>query len=445
MLRNGDPLLGIAALTGWTLLFAGRGVELALLAVLFFPATVDVGLPTHTSTALYALVVFAALVVLLSRGLAPLGASGWLLVLIGVVASAGVALGSTGGQIDIALRPLVMAFALAWMLGKTAHEAPSTYRRVITAVVFVAALVGVLAAYQTAVGDWGLLDEYASGIGYTSDSYFGRPAGTFGHPVVLGAIMAACACLAVSMRVRVYRLLGALCVLGVVLSQSRSAYAALILAGLVMLFARRERRSLSGGEVVGLGAAAVVALAVATRASSWAADALASIGQRLHIAGDQSYIDRTSRIGIAWSRISDSFPHVLFGHGALADHWFVLTGGIGDTSALTFDNYYLVVWYDYGLLGVVALGLMLFAAWRRGGRTARPLVAVVAAEFYFFDASGWPAMLAVVALMLAAVTYDSASGRDELEALDESVPDSVRGFEQPVQGRREKSVIAAGQ
>jgi hypothetical protein len=79
---------------------------------------------------------------------------------------------------------------------------------------------------------------------------------------------------------------------------------------------------------------------------------------------------------------------------------------------------------------------MLFGAWRRGGRTERPLVAVVAAEFYFFDASGWPAMLPVVALMLAAVTYDSASGRDELEALDEGVPDSVRGFEQPVQGRR---------
>jgi hypothetical protein len=406
--RGVDPMiLAAAGAVGWCLLLLGRGMAVPLLATLFVPATVTAPVVHHMSSLVYLVALGGAVLAFVVRGVARLGSSQWVVLFLVLTVALAFGDGSSKHDLLISLRPLATLAALAWLLAKTAREAPDTYRRVVTVAVWCGAAEGVLAVYQVATGTWGWFDKNATSVEYTSFSYAGRAAGTMGHPIVLGAVLSALAVCALTIRpMRFAGRLATFNIVGVALSGSRSSYIALALAVLVMVSARRANRAIKPHQVVGAGILGSLGVLAAGLVSSAAAAAISSLGSRLHIAGDRSLSERTSRISIAWQQIQDTPRTFLFGHGALADQQYITGFGIGDTTALTFDNYYLVVWYDYGLLGVVALVGALLLGFRAGGKLARPLIATAAAEFYFFDASGWPAMLAVVALAFSAVTYD---------------------------------------
>lgn len=402
------------AVPAFLLMLAHRGALMPILVALYFPATIDLGLPFGTITLLYYFCYGALLLHTVRYGVG----KSWraVLVLIPMVAGAlFIGFGHSGftEELSIVGRPLLAAVALALVLVRAAELDPQALRKSLVIALWVGASVAVLAVYQTATDTWPVLDDYASAPQYRSVVYFGRPGGTQGHPIILAAVMTAMVVVAFVLRPRLWRVAAALCALAVVLSGSRSAFLALAVALLMMFLARKERRSLSMKQLVGTGSVAVLGVVLAARLNETVSAQLGSVLERLSLAGDDSADARSDRISAAWLQINASSDNFWLGQGPRADAKYALSRGFGDGgSALTFDNTYLIWWFNYGLIGTVLLVATLVALWRAGGRLSRPLVGIVAAEMLFFDFTGWVAALGLISLAAAAAVYDRDSDPD---------------------------------
>jgi hypothetical protein len=422
LLATGDFRLTAALTAAWTMLLPMRGFALPLLVAIFLPATIDLGLPRPMATMLYLMTFGALALFALRNGLrgGSVAVRIWGPFLTAVVVM-GVAAGGTGSDLAAALRPLVALVALSALAACGATQYPGQFQRLLRIVIYLSAATGLLAIYQVITGGWPILDRLAIAPQYTSATYFGRPGGVMGHPILLGAVLGFSAILCLAIRPRYWRIALTLCLVGVALSGSRSAFAAGAVALLVHAAPGARRLRLSRLVVPGVLIAAAVAFAAPM--SKTLSTQIDSVLGRLSISGDVSYAARGSRSSVAWDIITSHPQWFWFGQGPRADAHYILSRGLGDKLALTFDNYYLIVWFNYGLIGVLALLLALVGAWRTGGRGTKALVAFVAAEMLFFDAAGWVSMLALLALTVGFAAFEALAPRQANDA-----PQSVRQF-----------------
>lgn len=382
-------------------LYAKRygGVAIGIAAVMFIPITVSFGLPIHEVTVGY----FAITAIGFACMVHFPGGTSVTAALIAFMPTAFIALSAMHASARIptiasAIRPWAALAILTLGLRAFAEAQPVAFRTALAPILPLGAAVGALAVYQRTVGGWPVLDELARAPQYTSFSYPGRSGGTLGHPIILGAVMAAVLILIVAMRPKLSWLYVALATVGVLLSGSRSALAALIVVLLVAGMSRtRGRISATTAVVTGW-----TVLLVGTVTYAFGADAvkqsLGDLLERFVLQGDDSAAQRSDRFSVAWNLISESPGTVFTGHGPGYSVTYLSTVDVGFTNAYTFDNTYLSVWVDFGLLALVPLIVSLLIAFTLASLPGKCLLALVATEAMFFDIMSWPGILLLGAL-----------------------------------------------
>jgi O-antigen ligase len=260
-----------------------------------------------------------------------------------------------------------------------------------------------------------VLDTFATSSAFTSASAAGRSVGTVGHPIVYGTFCMVTMCAALGLRGRLWGVPFAAGAVGLVLSGSRSAWIGMAVALVVWWVAHRRRITrrhlyLLAGLAAGVGAAAAIGPRPVRSVLGFVADRLSNL------TGSASATARYHRTAAAMSGIRESAATFLLGRGPQAHVEFFQQVGIDDGLAQTFDNSYLTLWYDFGLLALlVFVAVLAVLLIRARSTTARMLVAGFAAQIWFFDFYVWPSAAATL-LLATALGVGRYDGRAQLRS-----------------------------
>ncbi|SCG72124.1 O-antigen ligase like membrane protein [Micromonospora echinaurantiaca] len=394
-------VLGLAALLVWGLWTPSRLMYALFAVLLLVPVTADPGYPTEPVW----VVLLAATAIALfgriqrfdpDRPLASVGMAGFVLPVTGVVA--GLVHWHGPKTLIVSLIPFVCYAVIGWHVVEEARRDPELVKRVATAVAWLGVPIALLAVYQRASGTWPVLDALATSNAFTSSGGAGRSVGTIGHPIVYGTYCMMSMCVTLALRGRLWQVPFAAGAVGLLLSGSRSAWIGMA-GALLVWYLSQERKVTRRG--VGLVAAFVAAGGVLVLAGPGpvrgAVDILRS--RLSNVTGSSSATARYSRYDVAWSGLWDRVDTVLFGLGPEAHVRYFQQVGIGDFLAQTFDNSYLTLWYDFGLIALLPFVAILVALFVKSrSLAARMLVAAMAAQIFFFDFYLWPCAAAVLIL-----------------------------------------------
>jgi hypothetical protein len=226
-----------------------------------------------------------------------------------------------------------------------------------------------------------------------------------GHPIIFGAISTVGMALALIIKGRFWIVPFVTCLAGLINSGSRSSFLAAGLSLAVYLVSKNRARILTPRNVA---RTFFVAIAVSPFLvfSQSVADIINSISERLNVFGDVSGNARNLRAETATARIFESFETIALGHGALADIRYITSFGLRDSEAPTFDNFYLSLWHNFGLLALLPLIVILFVAFRSGTNGSRIVLVIFASMLFFVDITGWPSLIAIGALAAGIAQLD---------------------------------------
>ncbi|MFI5834918.1 O-antigen ligase family protein [Micromonospora sp. NPDC051300] len=419
VLAGWRPLLagavGLVAVAGWALRTPDR-LNHALFAVLFLvPVTVRLG---GSGKPVWIVLLTATTLALIGRlqrlrpdePLASAGTAAFVLPAAGVLA----ALAHWSGPKDLlfALAPFVCYALITWHVVAEARRDPAAFVRLARFLAWLGVPLALLAIYQRATGAWPVLDELAVSNAFTSSAGAGRSVATTGHPIVYGAYCLMSVCVALTLRGRAWPVPFAAGVVGLLLSGSRSAWIGVGCAAVVWYLARRPRLTRRGVAVAAATAAAAAALALAGPAP--VRDTVDMVRARLtDVGGSSSATARYGRYEVAWDALTDGVDRLLFGLGPEAHVRFFQQVGIGDHLAQTFDNSFLTLWYDLGLLTLLPFVALLVAlVVRARSLAARLLVVGMTAQIFFFDFYLWPCAAAVLILAAGLAVVDQGVDAD---------------------------------
>ncbi|WP_346536175.1 O-antigen ligase family protein [Micromonospora sp. DPT] len=405
-------ILGMAALLVWGVWTPSRLNHTLFAVLLLVPVTADPGYPTKP---VWVVLLAATAIALFGRlqrfhpdaPLASVGMSAFAVPVAGFLA----ALAHWRGPKDLvfALAPFVCYAVIAWHVVAEARRDPQAMKGLARAFAWVGVPVALLAIHQRLTGTWPILDELAISNAFTSSAGGGRSVGTIGHPIVYGTYCMMSMCVAIALRGRLWQVPFAAGAVGLLLSGSRSAWFGIAGAAVVWYLAQERKVTLRG---VGLVAAAVAAgSALVVVGPGPVRGAIEMVRSRLsNMTGSSSATARYSRYDAAWSGLRESYDTVLFGLGPEAHVRFFQQVGIGDYLAQTFDNSYLTLWYDLGLLTLLPfVALLVSLLVRSKSLVARMLVVGIAVQIFFFDFYLWPCAVAVLILAAGlAFSRDSA-------------------------------------
>jgi hypothetical protein len=235
-----------------------------------------------------------------------------------------------------------------------------------------------------------------------------------GHPIIFGAISTVGMALALIIKGRFWIVPFVTCLAGLINSGSRSSFLAAGLSLAVYLVSKNRARILTSKNVARTFFVAIAVSPFLVFFSQSVADITNSISERLIISGDVSGVARSLRAETATARIFESFETIALGHGALADIRYITSFGLRDSEASTFDNFYLSLWHNFGLLALLPLIVILFVAFRSGTNGSRMVLVIFASMLFFVDITGWPSLIAIGALAAGIAQLDV--GTEKLSA-----------------------------
>jgi O-antigen ligase len=402
------------AVLGLGLLTHRRRIATIVAVALLVPVTVNFGYPTAPDWTLIA----ALFVLALGARLASVPEDGWnlppallTLAVPGAILVAGLARWQGVGPLAAGLAPWGCILVLAWLLCTEASQRPARLRRLAQVFSWVGAGIALLAVYQRVTGTWPLLDRYAVDAAFTSRAGPGRSAGVMGHPLIYGTFAMGMACIALAQRFRYWRVAFVANLAGLVLSGTRSAWVGMA-AALVLWYLTRPRKITRRGLAM-TGSALAAGALVWLCGGPFLGSSFDILRDRLsNFTHSQSANARYTRSGAAWHGIRDSVPNLLLGHGPEAHVKFFQTVGVQDGLAQAFDNSYLTLWYDFGLLGLAAFAFLALTVLLRLPSLAGRLVLVAfLVQIYFFDFFLWPCAVMVGVLGAALAVADAPQGR----------------------------------
>jgi hypothetical protein len=425
--------VGAGALLGWVMKDPVR-ITWAIFVVAFtIPVSIDFGYPTNPSYTLL-LVLFCLAV----RGrVLRAGRDGWQPTLIAVAlllplsaVLAGVVHWHGVKPIIVGVSPLLCIGVLCWHLIEEARRDPQLIRRIAQAFTWLSVAVAVLAKYQSLSGTWPIFDQLAYDPIYTSQFDPTRSVGISGHPIIYGTFAMAMALVALTIRGRFWYVPFTANLVGLALSGTRSALVGILLGLALWLFSQwrisRWRTVSWRGVASAIAIAATAFMIVAVQPSTFSflptssapapnssapnsVDPVRVAGSRMsNPMQSDSANARFTRITTVWDGITDDWSTVIFGHGPEADVRYLQHTGIHDGQAQVFDNTYLSFWYNFGLIGVTCLLLIMVGVYRRlRSLPARMLFVAFAAQIFFFDALLWLAAMAVFLLAVGLGATDN--------------------------------------
>jgi hypothetical protein len=404
------PVIGLAtaARGPW------RGFYGVIAVLVLVPGTLDLPVPGDVRPVLFAAALATAGATLLIHESA--FEETWHYAWVGAPIAVALTIGGLGGLLDgaspysmvtgaapLAVLALLLPYALA--CGRSRSEVP---RRCALVLMWLGAALSVLAAYQVVVGRWPVVDDYAVKT-LTSSRYPDRAGAIFGHPAVYATFAGAMAIVAIVTRVRLWPLALGANLLGLVLTGTRGATAAFVVAiafcGALLVLRGRLPRSVSMVPVL----AAVAALAILIPSGS------GTVADRLEgrlEATSSAFASRTQVAQAGWNGITDNAGTFLVGRGPGAesrlfdDQGFRVSGQPG-----TFDDAYLTIWYELGLLGLLALAALLVAGIALPGPPlGRVLLAFLAVNLLTYDGFRWP-LVQGIALLAVSLGVGAGSPR----------------------------------
>lgn len=399
-----------AAGFGWLAWKPERGVIAIFVLMVLAPVTINAGWPGSTLTWVYAAVVALAVVGRTQRLLhldAIEAQEVWIFLPFAAICAASLVNWPGSGAFLSYARPYLVFTLVAWHVLAEARRAPDAIGRAIRVLLWVSVPLALLAVYQRATGTWPVLDEFATSAGYQSFAGQERAAAVMGQPVIYGSFCMAMLVPLMTMPVQRKYLFVAANVLGLFLSGTRSALLAVLVVALVCFLRGRRITGVAAWYAVTAGMAVVVA---AMLYPSVVLDPVAGYLERLeNMASSESGLARQLRFDIAWDHIAATDAAFLVGQGPGAFVDYFTTTSVGDGLAQTIDNSYLTLWFDFGLVPVVAMMGLLLAGILRGAWPGRMLLLGFAVEIYFFDFYSWPSVMAVAILGAALRVYCQAS------------------------------------
>ena len=411
--------VGVGALLGWGLLTPTRRTYTIFAIAFFVPVTV-----TYPFTHYDSLTVIAVLAAIgLGAQLLDVRRQGWnarVLAVAMVVPAAIVvaALFEWRGvkPLVVSVAPWVCYGVLAWRIVVYARQDPAGMRRLATVFSWTGVGVAAIAVVQRWILRWPVLDDLATDPGFQSFPNPLRSAGVMGHPLVYGTFAMGMALIALGLRFRGWRYAYIANMIGLVLSGTRSAWVAALCALALWYIAQPRKLSLRG-TVTAL-ASAAGAYAIWKIGPPIVAQTISVAANRVdHVTQSESATARYERSGTAMSHITDNVSAIIFGHGPEGHVLFLRTVGIPDGLAQTFDNSYLTLWYDSGIVGAAAfvvVAAMLLLGYR--SLTGRMILGAFVAQILFFDFFLWPCAAGVALLGLGILVAGAPEG--QLQPLD---------------------------
>ena len=322
------------------------------------------------------------------------------------------------------IAPFVALAFLVWALLPT--RGAEVHGQLGRLLVWVSIPFAVLAIGQSITDSWPILDALNIGE-FTSDRYDERAVAIFGHPIVYGAVAAAAALLALTLRPPWWTIALGLNLAAMGLTGSRSAWVAFLLSLLAYLALRVAGRApmLSLRQVLTACTIAAFVLGLVTLVPdgepsdpSAPSDGLGGSGglpdDRLFDVGEsESGRYRMQQWMGALERVTASPQAFLVGHGPGSAFLLLDNEQMGSLRGPpTFDNTYLTIWYEQGATGLMALIGLLAAAMWTAGLAGRLLLFMIVINVVFYEGYKWPAVdaLVLLAVFLAPVSKIQATG-----------------------------------
>lgn len=259
------------------------------------------------------------------------------------------------------------------------------------------AAVAAASSFARLPAPWGYLGRPGSTFGTNElvPALTGRATGTMAHPIPLGLLMAVgtvLALLAVRRWALPVRLLAALgCGGGLLLSGSRSAALALVIAVLVALLVPGVVRIDPLGRVVAA-LSVVVTLVLVDVTTLPAVTSLEGTGSVSHRLGALQAVDRL---------VGRPLDETLLGSGAGSLQRLFAEGLLQSDGFLAVDNQLVTTFAVAGLVGAVALAAAVLTGLVRGGRSTRPAALVATVMFFSFDVLEWTSTAVLFAVLVA--------------------------------------------
>jgi hypothetical protein len=399
---------------GWGLVNPRRRTYAIFAVAFFLPVTVDFGYPTYPAWSVLALLFVLGLgaqLATLPRDGLDLPLTAMTMVIPAAIFVASLFAWRGLGPAAAGVAPWACFGVLAGHVIVVARRDPDGMRRLAAFFSWVGVAVALLAIYQRWTRTWPILDDFAVDVAFMARSGPNRSAGLMGHPLIYGTFAMGMACVALGLRFRHWPIAFTANVIGLVLSGTRSAWAAML--GALALWYLARPRKVSRNGVVGAAAGVASLLAVWKLGPPAIGDAVEIATDRVeNLTGSESALARYARSGTALEGITRDAWTSIFGHGPEAHVQFFRTVGIRDGLAQTFDNTYLTMWYNSGVIGLAALIFVLVTVLLRyRSLTGRMIVGAVAVQILFFDIHLWPCAAAVALLGLGIAVADAPDGR----------------------------------
>lgn len=401
------PLLVVAMPAGLGFLIAmfrpSLGIYVLMFMLFFLPVTVNMGWPGQTTTYVFYAALALAVGGRLTRFITkaqPIRESIWILLLLVPAAAIGVIHQTSGSDLWLNAKALVVLVVVSWHVTAEAKLQPERLRGIAVMIAWAAPALALLALYQRAVGSWPFLDQYASSVSYTSKGDPSRSAGVMGHPILYGAYCMIAAVVAGALKPKWWKLLMGSALLGLVLSGARSAWVGAAVA-LVLIVVIYRPKITFWGAYSGLIVACVLLGTFALYPNIANSFVSIATGRIDNVTESASALARNLRVDLAWHQIAASKESWWWGLGPGSLVAYFTRTTLGDNLAATFDNSYLTLWYEYGVVTLVLFSAVMVAVIWRGAVPGRILMLSLAAQIWFFDFYQWPLMIGAVALAAA--------------------------------------------
>jgi hypothetical protein len=419
-----DPLLVIAVpvAAGFLACIVRPNIGIyALVLLLFFaPVTINAGWPGQTTTYVFLAALILAIGGRISRFVTKqqsVNEASWILLLLLPVALSGILHETSLKDFWAYGKSLIVLVVVAWHVTAEARLAPERLRRVAVIIAWFAIPLFVLAAYQRATGSWPVLDQFAVAKSYTSRGDPTRTAAIMGHSILYGGYCMVAATISATLKPRHWKWLFAASLAGLVLSGARSAWLGMAVIFILLLVIYRPKVTfLRSYGLLLLTCGVLFAMIAAPQAVD---DITGTAWGRIdNVTESVSALARQLRVNMAWVQITDNESTWTWGlgPGALVAYFTVVT--ISDSLAATFDNSYLTLWYEYGVIPVVILSVaLLVGIFRNGPTVGRLLLLGITIQIWFFDFYQWPLMIGAISLAAGLRQQEKLPARQDDDVL----------------------------
>ncbi|MBJ7354158.1 MAG: O-antigen ligase family protein [Thermoleophilaceae bacterium] len=296
-----------------------------------------------------------------------------------------------------------------------ATERPALFARILRFLLWASVAMAVLAVVQRITGTWPVVDALTGDQYLGSAAYPGRSAAVFGHPIIYANFAQFCALVALLRRPRMWGVILAANFVGVLLSGSRSAWVGLGL-GVILILGLQIARKLEGGSSTRQALAVLLGLTflIAAALPQVTGPVATEIQERVRGENARVGVDaRANRVRAGWDAIAHAGEPlvVAFGRGPGAGNRFWANAPQqADRGAPTFDNTYIAILFDFGVVGLGLVVLLCMAALIVMDWAGRVLLICLLWDIWSFVALNWPALLMMIGLAVG-VGHSMGRGR----------------------------------